>query len=73
MKTPIDGEGPLVLPKSLLDELGVRPGAVLDIEVKGGTLTARAQTRAEAVRSVYGIAGLNEPTEKIMAELRDRE
>lgn len=71
MKAKIEAEGPLVLPKSVLDELGTRPGTVLDLSVKDGVLIARAETPAEAIRALYGSITLDKSTDEIIAELRD--
>jgi AbrB family looped-hinge helix DNA binding protein len=38
MKTAIDGAGRIVVPKPLRDELGLRPGQVLDISAEDGRL-----------------------------------
>jgi AbrB family looped-hinge helix DNA binding protein len=38
MKTTIDAAGRIVVPKPLRDELGVKPGQVLELEVRDGRL-----------------------------------
>ncbi|HEY8644042.1 MAG TPA: AbrB/MazE/SpoVT family DNA-binding domain-containing protein [Candidatus Dormibacteraeota bacterium] len=40
MKATIDGAGRLVVPKPLRDQLGVKPGQVLELEVRDGRLEA---------------------------------
>lgn len=38
MQTTIDAAGRIVVPKPLRDELGLRPGQVLELEVRDGRL-----------------------------------
>jgi len=38
MRTTIDAAGRIVVPKPLRDELGVRPGQMLELEVRNGRL-----------------------------------
>ena len=38
MRTTIDAAGRIVVPKPLRDELGVKPGQVLDLVVRDGRL-----------------------------------
>jgi AbrB family looped-hinge helix DNA binding protein len=38
MRTTIDAAGRIVVPKRLRDELGLRPGQVLELEVSDGRL-----------------------------------
>ncbi|TMD04908.1 MAG: AbrB/MazE/SpoVT family DNA-binding domain-containing protein [Chloroflexi bacterium] len=38
MKTTIDGAGRIVVPKALRDELGVKPGQALEVELRDGRL-----------------------------------
>lgn len=38
MQTTIDAVGRIVVPKPLRDELGLRPGQVLELEVRDGRL-----------------------------------
>ena len=38
MRTTIDAAGRIVVPKSLRDALGVKPGQVLELEVRDGRL-----------------------------------
>ena len=73
MRATIEAEGPLVLPKSVLDEMGIRPGAILHIHVENGALIARAETREEAIRARYGSVNLGMTTNEYLANLRDPE
>jgi AbrB family looped-hinge helix DNA binding protein len=38
MKTTIDSAGRIVVPKRLRDEMGMRPGQLLELEVRDGRL-----------------------------------
>ncbi len=73
MKTKVEAEGPLVLPKAFLDGLGIKPGAILDIDIENGSLIARRESPADAIRAMRGSIDLGMSTDEYMAFIRERE
>jgi AbrB family looped-hinge helix DNA binding protein len=51
MKTAIDAAGRVIVPKALIDQLGLTPGQELDIEARDGVLVIEpAPTEVKLVR-----------------------
>ncbi len=71
MKSTVSEKGQVTIPKALRDQLGIRPGQVLDFDEDGGRLIARKVTDADPVDSLYGILDLPEGTDRFLATLRD--
>lgn len=56
MKSTVSEKGQVTIPKALREELGLRPGQILDFQSKGGLLVGRKVTGTrDAVEAVFGI------------------
>lgn len=71
MKTTVSKKGRVTIPKPLRDQLGIRPGHVLDFREDRGRLVATKATPEDPVESVYGILRLGRPTNQVITSLRE--
>jgi AbrB family looped-hinge helix DNA binding protein len=71
MRTTIDGAGRIVVPKRLRDEMGLRPGQVLDLELRDGRLEVEiAPVELRLERRRHGLVAVpNESLPTLTAEL----
>ena len=61
MRTTIDAAGRVVVPKRLRDELGFKPGQVLDLEVRDGRLEVQvAPVEMRLERRRHGLVAVPE-------------
>jgi len=60
MRTKLSTNGRVVLPRQLLEQLGLRPGAALDAKLEGGSivLTPKEGRRRKATIIIDPISGL---------------
>lgn len=71
MKAIVAERGQVTIPKALRLKLGIRPGTVLDFEIKDSALIAIKTKQNNVVEQVYGCLGkLN--TDKVITELRGK-
>lgn len=70
MLTTVSEKGQVTIPKALRDQLGIRPGVVLDFRIEGGRLVAVKETPQDPLDRVYGILQLDGGTDQAMAQLR---
>jgi len=61
MRTKLSTNGRVVLPRQFLKQLGLRPGAVLDVKLEGGSivLTPKRGRRQKGKIAVDPITGLH--------------
>jgi antitoxin component of MazEF toxin-antitoxin module len=59
MRTKLSTSGRVMLPRQLLEQLGLKPGAVLDVKLEGGSidLTPKQGRRRKATIIVDPISG----------------
>ena len=72
MKTTVSEKGQVTIPKRLRVRLGIRAGQVLEVDEQRGRLVVTKFAGRDPVEEVFGILKLGRPTEKLLAELRDR-
>lgn len=70
MKTVLSEKGQITIPKPLRERLGLRPGQILDFEVKDGQLVLTKASGRDPVDGVYGTARFGASTDELMRELR---
>jgi len=66
----VQDRGQVTIPKKIRDQLGLKPGAVLDFREDSGRLVAEKVESLDPVDQIYGIAGTGRRTDEIMKELR---
>ncbi len=54
MKTTVSEKGQITIPKKLRQQLGIRPGDVLEFEEEGGRLVGTKYLGDDPVAAVYG-------------------
>lgn len=69
MKARVAERGQVTIPQALRRKLGIRPGTVLDFEIKGSSLVAIKADQRDAVEEVYGCLGQMN-TDQMIGELR---
>ncbi len=57
MKTTLSEKGQITIPKRLRDQLGLRPGTVLDFEEADGRLIGRKLVPVDELDDLYGLLG----------------
>lgn len=70
MKATVSEKGQVTIPKRLRDELGIRPGEILDFEAERGRLVARKRVVGDPFAAAFGSLSLPGPTDELMDELR---
>jgi AbrB family looped-hinge helix DNA binding protein len=71
MKVVVSEKGQFTIPKRLRDELGIRPGQVLDVGREDGRLVAVKAIADDPISRVYGLLDLGMTTDEFMAIVRD--
>jgi AbrB family looped-hinge helix DNA binding protein len=70
MKSIVSEKGQVTIPKSLRDQLGIRPGETLDFQEEHGRLVATKVAGRDPVDTVYGVLKLPRPTDELLRQLR---
>lgn len=70
MKTTVSEKGQITIPKAVRDQLGIRPGQELAVEMDRGRVVLSKRIGASITDRVYGRLKLGKPTDEIMLELR---
>jgi antitoxin PrlF len=70
MKTVLSEKGQITIPKPLRERLGLRPGQILEFDVKNGQLILTKASGQDPVDAVYGMAKFGAFTDELMRELR---
>ena len=70
MKAKVAERGQVTIPKRLREDLGIRPGTLLDFSTENGRLVAVKFESVHAVDQIYGKFGKGRGTDEILAELR---
>ncbi|MBI1862440.1 MAG: AbrB/MazE/SpoVT family DNA-binding domain-containing protein [Deltaproteobacteria bacterium] len=71
MKAIISEKGQVTIPQKLREQLGLKPGEVLEFEAKGGTLVARKSVSPDRLDSVVGILRSSvEDTDSYLDQIR---
>ena len=70
MLSRVSEKGQVTVPKSLREQLDIRPGDELDFVEENGRLVAPKSTRQDPVDTVYGSVDLGRSTDEIIRELR---
>lgn len=73
MKATVAERGQITIPHQVREQLGIRPGTILDIQVRGHTLIATKTTSQSPLDEVYGCLGKGLDTDQMMRELRGEE
>lgn len=74
MKSTVAERGQVTIPKALRDQLGIRPGTVLDFDVENGRLVARKQSAETTVASVKGcLKEAGQTTDEFLRQIRGDE
>jgi antitoxin PrlF len=72
MKAVVAERGQITIPKALRLKLGIRPGTVLDFEIRDHHLVAVKADQKDPVEAVYGCLGTKLNTDKIIKDLRGK-
>jgi AbrB family looped-hinge helix DNA binding protein len=70
MKAIVSEKGQVTIPKRLREQLGIRPGQVLEFSEENGRLVAVKSLPSDSIDSMYGILSLGKTTNMVMRELR---
>jgi len=72
MKTVVSEKGQITIPKTLRNQLGIRPRQILDVNEDRGRLVVTKSDSTDPVEGVFGILDLGRSTDQVMATLRGR-
>lgn len=72
MKAIVAARGQITIPKIIRQQLGLKPGTVLELRLNGATLTAIKAEPLDAVKQVYGCLGKTVSTDNIIDILRGK-
>lgn len=73
MKAIVAERGQVTIPKALRQKLGIKPGTILDFEIKQATLVAVKIHQQNPMDQVFGCLNKEElDTDKVIEELRGR-
>lgn len=70
MKSTVSERGQVTIPKAIREQLGIRPGQVLEFQAEKGKLVATKELPADPIDSVYGIIKVQGGTDRAIAALR---
>lgn len=70
MKATVAERGQITIPKVLREQLGIRPGTILEFTEENGRLVAVKVMPEDPVDRVYGCLGTGIQTDSFIAELR---
>jgi AbrB family looped-hinge helix DNA binding protein len=68
MRTTIDAAGRLVVPKTLREELGLRPGVELEVTAVDGHLEVVVPSRVRVDDGPHGVRFASDTDERLSAE-----
>jgi antitoxin PrlF len=72
MRAIVAERGQITIPKSLRQRLGLKPGTVLDINIKDSALIAVKADQQDPIDQVYGCLTKNVKTDNIIQKLRGK-
>lgn len=70
MKSTVSERGQVTIPKAIREQLGIRPGQVLEFQAEKGRLVAIKELPADPIDLVFGIIDLQGGTDRAIAALR---
>ncbi|MBA4181193.1 MAG: AbrB family transcriptional regulator [Anaerolinea sp.] len=70
MKAIVSEKGQVTIPKKLRDELGIKPGQVLDFVREDGRLVIEKAPADDPIARIWGILGEGRSTDEYMAFIR---
>ena len=71
MESTISARGQVTVPKQLRDKLGLRPGTVVEFELRDdGVLLKKGVRGTHPVDQVFGILKLRKPVDSVLDEMR---
>lgn len=70
MKAIVSEKGQVTIPKRLRDELGIKPGQVLEVEREDGRLVFEKALADDPISRIWGILGEGRSTDEYMAFIR---
>ena len=70
MKAKVAERGQVTIPKVLRDNLGIRPGTILEFREKSGQIIVVKVEELDAVDKVYGTLGSGRRSDDIIRDLR---
>jgi AbrB family looped-hinge helix DNA binding protein len=69
MRSRVCEDGQVTIPRALRDELGIRPGEILDFEAEDGRLVATKPGVRDPFDAAFGILDLPEGTDAVVKDL----
>ena len=73
MKTVVAECGQVTIPDEIREQMGIRPGTVMDFFIENGRLVAAKDGETNGVEKVFGCLGKTVSTDALIAELRGRQ
>jgi AbrB family looped-hinge helix DNA binding protein len=70
MRSTVSAKGRVTIPKDLRDQLGIRPGQILDFAAEHRRLVARKVDMRDPVDAVYGAFGTGQRTDDVIGAVR---
>ena len=70
MRSVVAERGQVTIPKKLREQLGIRPGTVMNFTAENGRLVAVKDRESDAVGKVFGCLGNGINSDALIAELR---
>ena len=70
MKAKVAERGQVTIPKVLRDNLGIRPGTILEFREKAGQIIVVKVEELDAVDKIYGTLGTGRRSDDIIRDLR---
>jgi AbrB family looped-hinge helix DNA binding protein len=69
-KAVVSEKGQVTIPKRIREQLGIRPGQVLEFRENQGQMVVVKQSAEDRVTKVYGILKLKRRTDDLINQLR---
>lgn len=66
----VTSKGQVTIPKRVRDQLGIRTGTVLEVQVEGDSIRLCKVASREALEEWRGVLNLEEPVDDFVARLR---
>ncbi len=71
MKSRLSSKGQVTIPAEVRSKLGLRPGTVVQFELReNGALMRKGTSGGHPVDRVYGVLKLRKPTDALLDEMR---